>query len=307
MAKQSRWQEVTLRLFWAICGWLPRRRANALGASILGRLGPLTPRQKKLEENFGVIFPEKSEPEIAKITRNAWREFGRTLSEYPFMRQVYALGPENNPHFDFDIHPETAAIVAVGQPAIYIGAHICNWEFAALGARLQGVPLTLVYATLAGGFVDAATRRAREEIGCELIGRADGMRPLIKRMQEGGSIAILIDRRLKAGPTTEFFGRQIAFSQAPAKLAMKFGCPIVPHFVSRADDGRITLHAKAPIWPDRIPGDVRARTTVITRRLAMALEEEIRARPGDWFCAQRLWPETYRPEATRRALLRLDA
>ncbi len=307
MAKQSRWQEATLRLFWAVCGGLPRRWANALGAAILGGLGPLTPRQKKLEGNFAAIFPETSKAEIGRMTRAAWREFGRTLSEYPFMRRVYALGPENNPHYGFDIHPEVAAIAAASQPAIYVGAHISNWEFAAIGARLKGVPLTIVYATLAGGFVDAAIRRAREEIGCGLITRADGMRPLIKCMQEGGSLAILIDRRLKAGPTTEFFGRQIAFSQAPAKLAMKFGCPIVPQFVSRADDGRVIVHAKAPIWPDRMPGDVRERATVITRRLAEVLEEEIRARPGDWFCGQRLWPEPRRRQAKRRALLRFDA
>lgn len=300
-------QTAALKLFWGLCRLLPRRAAGALGASILARVGPRTSRNRKILQNFRVAFPEKSEAEARALAVEAWRNFGRVLAEFATLGRILKRGRARSP-FVYDIEPETQRLIDRGKPMIFAGAHISNWEYTALGFRLMGAPLSVVYSKLQEPHIDQAIREAREGMACGLIAKSDGIRPLIQALNSGDSIGFVIDRRINSGAPVEFFGHPTFFSQAPAKLAMRFDSPVVPAFISRLPDGRIKLQAGPPIWAHDFEGSDAERAAAVTRQVMSVVEAEIRRRPGDWLCSQRIWPHVaYDDREGRAAIFALDA
>jgi KDO2-lipid IV(A) lauroyltransferase len=84
-----------------------------------------------------------------------------------------------------------------------------------------------------------------------------------------------------------FLGRRAAFSLGPMLLAGKTGCAVLPCFMERAGDGRLTLRieeALPPVGPDA------ADATEATARLADRLSQAVVANPSHYlyFLAFRL-------------------
>ncbi len=281
---------LVIRAFWSLCACLPPHLAGGLGATLMGVLGPRLSKNRKIERNLKVAFPAKSEFEIRSLRNDVWRNFGRTLSEYPLIARIYA-DRRLIERFDFDVTEETLEIVAESRPVIFVGAHISNWEFSALALRLLGVPLSVVYTPLRNDLIDDAVRKEREAMECGCIPKSNGILPLVKCLSRGTSVGLLVDRKLKNGPRSEFFGRKTCFSHAPARLAIKFGRPIVPIFIERGGAGRFIARLDDPIWPAPQHDDKRAHAAMLTTQLMSIIEREIRRRPGDWFCSQSIWPK----------------
>ena len=173
-------QAMVLQAFWRLCRILPRNWAANVGAALLGVIGPLTVRNAKLIRNYRIAFPDRPEKELRRYARGSWRNFGRVLSEFPYMTKIYQGGPENAP-FDYRFHPETKTLVDGGGPIIFVGGHISNWEYAALAVRLKGLPMSVVFSTLKTGSIDDAIRKEREAMDCGLIAKSDAIQRLWPR------------------------------------------------------------------------------------------------------------------------------
>ena len=87
-----------------------------------------------------------------------------------------------------------------------------------------------------------------------------------------------------------FLGRQAYFSLGPMLLAGKTGCPVLPCFMERAADGRMTLRIEAPL--DLVPTkrDSDAEAAAMTALLADRLSRAIMVNPSHYlyFLAFRL-------------------
>ena len=99
-----------------------------------------------------------------------------------------------------------------------------------------------------------------------------------------------MDRRLKKGELTPFFGSGTFTSLFPARLALRCGCNLVPVRVERLRRGayRVTVHE--PVRPDPSLADDRAKALDMTRQVNAYFESWIRERPDQWFCSKRMWP-----------------
>jgi KDO2-lipid IV(A) lauroyltransferase len=92
----------------------------------------------------------------------------------------------------------------------------------------------------------------------------------------------------------------------PARLALKFGCPLVPVRVERIRPAhlRVTLHDPVPP-DDAVAPDLRAWRMMA--RINALFESWIVARPGQWQCFQNRWPKATRQQALRATALRQPA
>ena len=84
----------------------------------------------------------------------------------------------------------------------------------------------------------------------------------------------------------------------PARLALKFGCPLVPVRVERLRPAhlRVTLHD--PVLPDDdLAPEAQARQ--MTAKVNALFESWIVERPHEWQCFQNRWPRSTR----RRVML----
>ena len=104
-------------------------------------------------------------------------------------------------------------------------------------------------------------RRWREALGCGLVSLDQGARPLIRELSEGRSVGLVVDARDDDGAPIPFFGLDKWTTLAPARLALRFGCDLIPVRVERRGNARFRLTVYKPVrklrwflgeigWPD---------------------------------------------------------
>jgi lauroyl/myristoyl acyltransferase len=114
---------------------------------------------------------------------------------------------------------------------------------------------------------------------------------VIRRLGEGGLVALLIDRpSASTAVRTTFLGRPFEVSRAPAELARASGCVVVPVLVVRGGDGYVA-EMLAPVEYDRRAlGSPEARA-VFAGEILRAFEPAVRQHPEQWFHFVPVWPE----------------
>jgi KDO2-lipid IV(A) lauroyltransferase len=177
---------------------------------------------------------------------------------------------------------------ALDHPAVFVGAHTSNWEVSAfLFGRLPR-PVYVLYSTVGHALIDRLILRARTETGCIYVEKTNAVRSVMDAMARGHSVAMLVDQRVASGLEVEFFGRPTVVTSLPARLAVRFSCPILPVETRRLANGRFLVTCHPPLLADgRLPSDEQARD--LTQRMSTVIEEMIRRDPRAWFCAKRRW------------------
>ena len=158
--------------------------------------------------------------------REVWGNAGAILAEYPHFQAIC--------HDDFEGHFEVvekwdvAEYRAGRRHGVFVTAHVGNWELPAAAAGHQGIPITAIYAPSRNPFIDRMLRRRREALGCRLVSLEEGARPLLRELGEGRSVALVVDTRDDDGVPVPFFGLDKLTTLAPARLALRFGCELIP-------------------------------------------------------------------------------
>ena len=94
-------------------------------------------------------------------------------------------------------------------------------------------------------------QRRRRALGCGFVPNDVGARPLLAELAAGRSLGLLADLRVDSGELVPFFGEPAPTTLVPARLALKFGYPLVPIRVERLAGG--------PLPGDRLPADPEPR------------------------------------------------
>jgi KDO2-lipid IV(A) lauroyltransferase len=287
-------EALVLLVFWGISALLPLDRASAVGRRLLQALGPRLPKHNHVTNNLALAFPEKPADEIETLAGEIWGNFGavlaefahlRTLRDRQFRRRIEVVS-------QVDLRP-----LCQGRPAVFVAAHLGNWELVPLAAAVEfGFPVTVIYAPLQNTLVDRLLVHKRRQLGCAFLPKTAGMRALFRLLAQGQSLGFVMDQRVDGGEPIPFFGRDGYTTCGPARLALKFGCPLIPARVERLHDAhfRVTFHA--PIQPDDLTADEHTQSIQMTRKINAAFEAWIRERPQQWLCTKRRWPKA-RPAA----------
>ena len=270
--------------------------ASNLGGFLGRTIGPRLGVTSRARRNLRLAFPDKPEGEISRIVRDMWDNLGRVAAEYPHLARITA--PDSG-RVTLDVESvrdlrdrKTAGILA--------SAHLANWEILPVTAARFGLDMTGIVREPNNPLVRPLMDRLRGVAGG---GRApkgkDGAKQAIEVLRSGRVLGLLFDQKLNDGIPVPLFGVDAMTAVAPAQLALRFGCPIVPVRVERTGPARFRMTSQAPIEvPDT--GNRREDVARVTGQLNRILEDWIRARPEQWLWLHRRWPETaYRPADTR--------
>lgn len=192
---------------------------------------------------------------------------------------------------DFEGEEHLRAVLAKGRGAIVVTAHIGNWELAGFAAAKVAGSVLAVARPMDNPLLEKNARRLRERMGQTIVDRGPGgLRAVIRRLKEGGTVAMLIDQNHRKGPVfVPFFGKLAATVPSPAAIALKYDVPVVPAYTRRADKGfRHRLHFDPPFELIRTGDhktDVEANTALFTRRI----EHYVRQHPDQWLWLHRRW------------------
>jgi KDO2-lipid IV(A) lauroyltransferase len=283
-------EALALAAFWQICALLPAARASALGRGLLRLVGPRLPWHRSLHANLAVACADDGPARIDALARDAWGNFGATLAEYPHLIDIAQR--RFREHVDLVLCPEVEACRTNRLPLIFLTAHLGNWELAGAAAASTGIPLSGVYSKQANPLIDRMVQRYRRALGCGFVTNEAGARPLVAELVAGRSLGLLADLRVDGGEPIPFFGQMVPTTLVPARLALKFGCPLVPLRVERLGPARFRATAHRPIRPDDESADPLAQARSMMRQFNALLESWIREQPAGWQCLKRRWSKT---------------
>lgn len=280
-------------LLWRILELLPMRRAAAFAAGLARLLFYVDLRHARRTVRHIMYAGVESDPHRAKkMAASSFGEFGKLLAEIVKMPQVYSLdrvrisAPESTLKI---ISPE----LNPGSHQIILAvAHYGNWEMAGTAfADYTGTPMSSLMRPFANPLIGEKILSSRGGKNHELIDKNQGLRPILRAMNEGRIITVLVDQHAMSGEgvEVEFFGHPARMHMTPALLHLKSGIPIIPEVTRRVGDdfefefvfGEPIVHAPT--------GDKKRDIYEITQRIADELEELIRRDPVQWLWAPRHW------------------
>lgn len=280
-----------------LCGLLrllPIDAASNLGGALARSIGPRLPISRRAHRNLRLALPELGAEERANIVRGMWDNLGRTAAEYPHLGRITAL--EANRVIWEDVEPVEALRRGAG-PAILASAHMANWEIMPVTAARHGLDMTIIVREPNNPYVRAAIDSLRGVAGGFRAPKGSvGGKTALGVLKAGGVLGLLFDQKLNDGIAVPLFGIPAMTAEAPARLARRFGCPLIPVRIERTGPGRFRVSAQAPL---AIPesDDARADVLAVMTRLNEILEDWIRARPEQWLWLHRRWPDDARPRA----------
>jgi KDO2-lipid IV(A) lauroyltransferase len=278
-----------LHLFWWASARLSPARASATGGWLARALGPHLDKTRQLKMNLRVAFPEKSDVEIDTLVRDIWGNLGAVLAEYPHLREICTGAGEDR--LETLVAGDIEALHEGGKPAIFVSAHLANWEVCpAAGVRL-GIPLTVLYTPMRNPRLDQMLLRSRQELGYGLLSRDADMREIVHHLSQRRSLGLIIDQRVDSGELVPFFGVNKATTLIPARLALRFGCQLVPVRVERLSGARFRVTFYDAVRPADGDASGREKAIDMMRKVNAHFEAWIREHPEQWLCSKRRWPK----------------
>jgi len=277
-----------LILLWGIAARLPATRAGALGGWLFGHFGPHTRKQRWVLANLRVAFADRPETEIRRLGREIWQNFGATVLEYPHLS---TLGRD---HLEIVHRHDDAASFNDPRPRIFIGAHLGNFDLMGMAVERLGIAADAVYSPLANPYLERRLQRWRCYRHTRFYPKEKALRSLLRSLRDGRSVGLVVDVRTDEGSLVPFFGVAATTSEAPAWLARRLGCEIVPVRAERLADGTHRVIFYPPL-PMPACADDRRAVTELTVSVNRALAGMIVENPGQWWCGKRRWPRQVYP------------
>jgi KDO2-lipid IV(A) lauroyltransferase len=272
-------------VFWWLFRALPVDRAAGLGRWAIGLLGPRSAKANLVRANLSIAFPRLRTTALAQLAQQTWNNIGLVFGEYPHLREIASAAGrlEVIDHCNLERYRRGA------HQAIFVSAHLSNWEVMALALAREGVPLLALYAPLQNPHLGALMGMARRQLGCELLARGNSMRQLIHHVREGGSVGLLLDLSVDDGISVSFFGKPMQVSPTPVRIALRYGCDVVPVRLQRSGPARFRFTAYPALEMNRAGGSDEGVAILATRKLCELMEQWIAEQPDEWMCANRRW------------------
>ena len=279
-----------LRTIWGLSRRLGVDRGSSAGSRILRFVGPKLAKNRHVVTNLRTALPHLDTAGAEALAAEVWGQIGRVLAEYPHLETI--CGAESERRIEVVEHYDMEPIRSGERRAIFVSAHTANWELAAGAARSARFRLSVIYSPQTNPLIEETLQRQREALGCNFIERRHGARGILRAVEGGANVGVLLDQRYDEGVPIPFFGRPTPSGIGAAALAIKLGVDYVPVEIERLEGAhfRITFHEA--LAPDPTLAGRQEQAIDLTARAYRLFERWISARPEQWLCLKRRWPKS---------------
>ncbi len=242
-----------------------------------------------VKANLRIIFPEKSNQELRKISRKVFRNFAKYLVDF------FRFEKLNRQYIDKNIKLENLhyfdAALAKGKGVIVLSAHLGNWELGAVVVAQMGYPFWVVALPHKTKKVNDFFDAQRNRKGVKVIPLGKAVRSCISEFRNNHMVALAADRDFtEKGILIDFFGLPTHFPEGPAALSLMTGASIVPAFMLRNPDDSFTLRIEKPVEFSPAGDKVKDLAGLITVYNKI-FEDYIRRYPEQWYVFRRFWAD----------------
>ena len=273
-------------------GLMPAPAAYGVGRAF-GKLAYVLARDLRRTGaiNLRLAFPEKSDSERAELLRECFDSLGRVLglfsqfssrSQEQLRQLIEVQGLENL----------EAAKRVHGNRLILFTAHLGAWELTSFGLALIGHPFTFLVRRMDNPQIEQFVDRVRIRFGNQTIDKQSAARSMLKILRGGETtLGLLPDLNTLDDEAifVDFFGVPAATTFIVAKLSVRTGAPLVPVFAPWSEEKKKFLLIVEPPISIEPSGDEEADVRLLTTKLSLRIENEIRKYPGQWLWIHKRW------------------
>ncbi|MDA8846362.1 lysophospholipid acyltransferase family protein [Candidatus Pelagibacter sp.] len=258
--------------------------ASHISGKLFETFGPIFRSKNLIKTNIQRAIPKINTSKVKIITKDMWNNYGRTLSEYMFLK-----GFRNN-QFRSNMNITGKEILQKIKlektPVIFVSGHFSNFELMAMEIEKSGVNLSAIYRPLNNIFLNILMEGIRKKYICknQIKKGTSGVRELLRLYKNGYSIALMIDQRVSQGIKSKFFNEEAFTTTIPAQFIKKFNCKVVPISIERHNGVNFNIKVEKPIEFSK-----NSSTEKITRELNVWLEKIILKNPGEWIWSHDRW------------------
>ncbi|HYO08398.1 MAG TPA: lysophospholipid acyltransferase family protein [Tepidisphaeraceae bacterium] len=176
------------------------------------------------------------------------------------------------------------------QGVIMLTGHYGNWEILGYVLATLGFPTVSVARPLDNPYVSEFVFGVREKTGQRIIAKKGATTEVVEVLDKHGAVGFIADQNAGSkGIFVDFFGRKASTYKSIALLAMQYEIPVVIGYARRIGDRFKFECASQDIiypkdWKDQ-PDPMR----YITQRYTRAIEDFVRADPGQYLWVHRRW------------------
>ncbi|RJS92210.1 lysophospholipid acyltransferase family protein [Salinisphaera sp. Q1T1-3] len=266
---------------------LPLRLALALGARLGEVFGRFSPRLDKVRRNLNVVFANADAGWLTHLTRASFANVGVAMAELANLGRIWRA---RSRRIEFRELPG-AVTPSPERPTVFVTAHIGPWQLAPLVGRQYGLVIPVIYAPEQNPYVDRLLNRLRGVFAAPLVSRDGAMRAFMRSLGRGQSIGLTVDTRLDSGESVPFFGEPAMTNTAPARLALRFDCDLVPVIAERLPGAQFRVNIHPPIAAGATCANRDEAVLDMSRQINALFEAEITRNPDQWLCLKRRWPK----------------
>jgi lauroyl/myristoyl acyltransferase len=265
-----------------LCEWL------AGGLALLYWRAQPRRREVVIQNLLPVLNGDRQAAERA--TRRLFQKFAVKLAD---LWRYEGGAPADHWQTEWDGWEIFATAQARGKGVLLVTPHLGNWEFGAAFFVQHGFRLLVLTQPEPEQGLTTLRQASRARRGVEtlVVGEdAFAFLEIIKRLQAGATVALLLDRPPPStAVTVELFGRPFCASIAAAELARASGCALLPTYVVRNARG-YSASLLPEITYDRAALGDRAARINLTREILRAFEPAIRQHVDQWYHFVPVWP-----------------
>jgi KDO2-lipid IV(A) lauroyltransferase len=258
--------------------------SSYISGKLFETFGPIFRSKNLIKSNIQKAIPKINQPKVRIITKDMWNNYGRTLSEYMFLKGF------KNDQFKSNINivgKEILEKIKLDEtPVIFVSGHFSNFELMAMEIEKSGVKLSAIYRPLNNIFLNVLMEKIRKKYICknQIKKGTSGVRELLRLYKKGYSIALMIDQRVSQGIKCKFFDKEAFTTTIPAQFIKKFNCKVVPIYIERHSGVNFNIKVEKPMEFSK-----KSSIKKITRNLNIWLEKAILKNPGKWIWSHDRW------------------
>jgi KDO2-lipid IV(A) lauroyltransferase len=245
--------------------------------------------RKRAMANLERSFPDMKPATRRRMARESMRQLFMLFVEVMFTTRLVKLETFSRYVKLGDFQQTLDLMLRSQRGLILLTGHYGNWEVLGYVLATLGFETTSVARPLDNPYINQWLLGVREKQGQRIIAKKGATEEVTAILERGGMVGFIADQN--AGPKgifVDFFGRKASTYKSIGLLAMQYDVPVVIGYARRVGDFRFECGTQDIIRPE----DWKAQDDplrYITQRYTKAIEDSVRADPGQYLWVHRRW------------------
>tara|TARA_B100002051_G_scaffold268485_1_gene298434 strand:- start:38 stop:895 length:858 start_codon:yes stop_codon:yes gene_type:complete len=277
-------QFIIIKILFFLFQLIGYKASSNLGSFIGQFIGPIFRSKQSIVKNLEKA--KINEFNLNQIATKVLGNYGRIFGEYVHLEKF--KNDKLKKFISIDGYEHLEGIKKNRSKAVFISGHFNNFELMAMQIEKAGIDLAAIYRPLNNPYLNKTMEKIRKTQICkkQIKKGRSGTREIIKNLNKGTSIALMIDQRVREGEKVPFFNNLASTTTIPAQLIKKYNCELVPIYIERKKKYFFKIYVSKPI-------KIKSTKTIkeITLYLNNILEKMILKNIDQWIWTHNRWKE----------------